>query len=189
MYNGTHTGTLIDGSGYKVNAGSGHALSIKKITEDTVTFINPWDGSCEYTMTYSEFANFGIGYLSVADLSELKYKENIVDMTGYTGNSDKTDETDKKTDKTDNDKKADNTDDADTKNDTNEESDDKYKYYDYEFDYDFNPRNYGSYNSRNPMYIFVNRIMSFLNTFLQMFLNQSSVNDYFYRKGVNSEKL
>ena len=48
---------------------------IKSITnidysKKTVTIVNPWDSSKEYTLTWAEFAKFGVNLLSAADLSE-----------------------------------------------------------------------------------------------------------------------
>ena len=43
---------------------SGHALAITDITSNTVTFANPWDSSEHFEVTWSEFANIGIGELS-----------------------------------------------------------------------------------------------------------------------------
>ena len=44
----------------------GHVFAITDITTTTVTFINPWDSSKSYTVTWSEFANIGIGDISWA---------------------------------------------------------------------------------------------------------------------------
>ena len=71
IYNNTHSATLTNGARYSIDVGSGgHALSITGLTQDTVTFINPWDGNTEYQMTWEEFANLGIGYMSSSNLDE-----------------------------------------------------------------------------------------------------------------------
>ena len=73
IYNGTHTATLINGETYKLALGTGgHALAITNLTQDTVTFVNPWDSTKEYTMTWDEFAKLGIGMLSVTNLDGIE---------------------------------------------------------------------------------------------------------------------
>ena len=85
IYNGEHRGTLTNGTDYSLDVGNGgHALSITNITADTVTFINPWDNNKEYTMTYSEFANLGIGYMCSSNLNNKNYANKVVDMTDKT---------------------------------------------------------------------------------------------------------
>jgi len=42
----------------------GHVYAITDITETTVTFINPWDSSKAYTVTWDEFASIGIGEMA-----------------------------------------------------------------------------------------------------------------------------
>jgi hypothetical protein len=89
IYYGEHSGQLTDGTGYSVNVGEGgHAFSITNITADTVTFINPWDNNKEYTMTYAEFANLGIGYMSAGDLNKSgsTNASNTVQNTNRTSN-------------------------------------------------------------------------------------------------------
>ncbi len=73
IYNGTHTATLINGETYKLALGTGgHALAITNLTQDTVTFVNPWDSTKEYTMTWDEFAKLGIGMISVTNLDGIE---------------------------------------------------------------------------------------------------------------------
>ena len=89
VYYGVHSANLIDGSSYELNLGdSGHALAITNMTADTVTFINPWDATVSYTMSWEEFANLGIGYIASADLSEAIEKD-VADMTDSSSNSSK----------------------------------------------------------------------------------------------------
>lgn len=83
IYYNEHSAKLIDGSTYSLDVGDGgHALAITNITSNTVTFINPWDSNIEYTMSWSEFASLGIGYISSADLTNTNYKSEITDMSG-----------------------------------------------------------------------------------------------------------
>ena len=73
IYNGTHTATLTNGETYKLALGTGgHALAITNLTQDTVTFVNPWDSTKEYTMTWDEFAKLGIGMISVTNLDGIE---------------------------------------------------------------------------------------------------------------------
>lgn len=73
IYDGTHTAQLTNGKTYKLALGNGgHALAVTNLTKDTVTFVNPWDSTKEYTMTWSEFAKLGVGLVSVTDLSGLE---------------------------------------------------------------------------------------------------------------------
>lgn len=72
IYGSGHKATLIDGTPYKLNISGGHALAITNLTATTVTFVNPWNSSKEYTMTYEEFAKLGIGMLTATDLSALE---------------------------------------------------------------------------------------------------------------------
>lgn len=71
VYGSGHSATEIDGTPYKLNISGGHALAITNLTATTVTFVNPWDSTKEYTMTYEEFAKLGIGMITATDLSEL----------------------------------------------------------------------------------------------------------------------
>ena len=179
VYNGTHKAKTIDGGDYKLNAGSGHALSITKITKDTVTFVNPWYGQKEeVTMSYKEFANLGIGYLSVSDLSKTKYKENIIDMTGYK----------EETSDTDNDKKTDNENKTD-KNSANKKSDKDYSYYDYEFDYDFNPINYNNNENKTNksnlnIFKFISKVLAFFKSITNLLKKQSLTDNYYIKSNI-----
>ena len=83
IYYNEHSAKLIDGSTYSLDVeDGGHALAITNITSDTVTFVNPWDSKEEYTMSWSEFASLGIGYMSCADLTQTNYASEITDMSG-----------------------------------------------------------------------------------------------------------
>ena len=71
-----HSAMLVDGSSLtahfeRLSEWGGHALTITNLTENTVTFIDPNEPSVEYTMTWEEFAKFGIGCFTTADLSDL----------------------------------------------------------------------------------------------------------------------
>lgn len=73
LYDGTHSAKLTNGKDYKLPLGrGGHALAITNLTKDTVTFVNPWDSTKEYTMSWSEFAKLGIGMIATTDLSGLE---------------------------------------------------------------------------------------------------------------------
>ena len=73
LYDGTHSAKLTNGKDYKLPLGrGGHALAITNLTKDTVTFVNPWDSTKEYTMSWSEFAKLGIGMITTTDLSSLE---------------------------------------------------------------------------------------------------------------------
>lgn len=71
VYGSPHEAKLTDGTPYKLNIDGGHALAITKLTDTTVTFVNPWNSEKEYTMTWEEFAKLGIGMLTATDLSAL----------------------------------------------------------------------------------------------------------------------
>ena len=73
LYDGTHSAKLTNGKDYTLPLGrGGHALAITNLTKDTVTFVNPWDSTQEYTMSWSEFAKLGIGMIATTDLSGLE---------------------------------------------------------------------------------------------------------------------
>ena len=73
LYDGTHSAKLTNGKDYTLPLGrGGHALAITNLTKDTVTFVNPWDSTKEYTMSWSEFAKLGIGMIATTDLSGLE---------------------------------------------------------------------------------------------------------------------
>ena len=63
----------------------GHALAITDIQENTSTFVNPWDTSVEYNISWEEFANLGIGYICSANLDNSKISKEITDMTNTKG--------------------------------------------------------------------------------------------------------
>ncbi len=82
VYNNTHTAKLTDGTVFELDLGNGgHALAITEIKEDTVTFVNPWDTSIKYEMSYKEFARLGIGYISSSNLNNASQVSEIKDMT------------------------------------------------------------------------------------------------------------
>ena len=85
LYYNTHTTRLTDGSKYSIDLGDGgHALAVTNITSDTVTFVNPWDGNTEYEVSWEEFANLGIGYISSSNLNNINTKEETTNMTDET---------------------------------------------------------------------------------------------------------
>ena len=43
----------------------------------TVTFVNPWDSTEEFTMSWEEFANLGIGYMCSSDMSNTNIADEI----------------------------------------------------------------------------------------------------------------
>lgn len=67
--------TTVDGKifGYDL-VGNAHAFAITKVTETTVTIVNPWNSSVEYEITWEDFFNLNFcpgGSLHWVDLSEL----------------------------------------------------------------------------------------------------------------------
>ncbi len=82
VYGNGHSAKLTNGETFRLDIGAGgHALAITDITKDTVTFVNPWNTSIKYTMTWKEFAKLNIGFMSSSNLSTTKKADNIVDMT------------------------------------------------------------------------------------------------------------
>lgn len=82
VYGNMHSATLTDGTTYELDTqGGGHALAITDVQEDTLTFVNPWDTSVEYKMSWEEFTSLGIGYISYANLDDAIIADEIVDMT------------------------------------------------------------------------------------------------------------
>ena len=65
LYGGTHTAKTIDGKEFSVTLELGHSYAIIAYTEKTVTFVDPFDSTKQYTMTLEEFAKLGIGMISV----------------------------------------------------------------------------------------------------------------------------
>ncbi len=77
LYYNEHEGTCVDGNKFYIDLqDGGHALAITNLTKDTVTFVNPWDSTKEYTMTWAEFAKIGVALISTTDLNDL---EGLVD--------------------------------------------------------------------------------------------------------------
>jgi len=71
MYYGTKTATCVDGRTFNVDLRDyGHAFAITGVDAEnqTVTIVNPWDSNKPYTMSWSEFANMGIGMISSTNL-------------------------------------------------------------------------------------------------------------------------
>ncbi len=73
LYYNEHEGTCVDGKKFYIDLqDGGHALAITNLTKDTVTFVNPWDSTKEYTMTWAEFAKIGVALISITDLNGLE---------------------------------------------------------------------------------------------------------------------
>lgn len=73
LYYNEHEGTCVDGNKFYIDLqDGGHALAITNLTKDTVTFVNPWDSTKEYTMTWAEFAKIGVALISTTDLNDLE---------------------------------------------------------------------------------------------------------------------
>ena len=66
----THSAKQTNGEDFDWSYGS-HGFSITEVTDDTVTFINPWDSSNPITMSLSEFKELNISYLSSVDLNDV----------------------------------------------------------------------------------------------------------------------
>ena len=50
----------------------GHAFAVVDMTQDTITFVNPWDSTDKITMTWEEFAKLGIGRISYNELDKVE---------------------------------------------------------------------------------------------------------------------
>ena len=82
LYGNGHKAKLTNGETFELDFNNGgHALAITDVQKDTVTFVNPWDTSKKYTMSWEEFSKLGVGYMSSADLSKTNQKSEIKDMT------------------------------------------------------------------------------------------------------------
>jgi len=93
LYGNGHSAKTVDGKIFELNMGSGgHALSITDVQKDTVTFVNPWDTSVKYTMSWDEFSKLGVGYMSYSDLNKTNTKTNVKDMTDISNYNYKTDD-------------------------------------------------------------------------------------------------
>ncbi len=75
--NKDHRAKLIDGSTFKYDDAP-HALAISKLTSTTVTFVNPWDSTTEYTMTWKEFGKLQPTELTLTDLSPVATEEEML---------------------------------------------------------------------------------------------------------------
>lgn len=76
LYDGTHSAMETNGRMFAIDLGNGgHALAITNLTATTVTFVNPWDSTKEYTMSWEEFAKLGIGMLSSVCLDGIEVPE------------------------------------------------------------------------------------------------------------------
>ena len=70
---------------FELNIDSGHCLSIKKVDKEaqTVTFVNPWDNSKEYTTSFSEFSKLHIWRIEITDMNDAHLKSENKEMTNY----------------------------------------------------------------------------------------------------------
>lgn len=75
----------INGNKYKV--GSPHAYSIKEVTDDTVTVINPWNSSEEIVISREDFLEI-FDSINVCDLSENNESKDYLDYRTKNGNGD-----------------------------------------------------------------------------------------------------
>lgn len=75
VYYSIKTATLTNGNKYTLDVRScGHALAITNVDaiNRTVTFVNPWDSTESFTMTWEEFAGMGIGMLTSTQLDKVE---------------------------------------------------------------------------------------------------------------------
>ena len=70
LFDGVHQAKQTNGSIYKFEGGY-HAFSITNVTENSVTFVNPWDSTNEITMNRAEFKKLGITALMGSDMKNL----------------------------------------------------------------------------------------------------------------------
>lgn len=78
IYDGVHSATQTNGRTFAIDLGNGgHAFAITGLTSSTVTFVNPWDSTKEYTVSWEEFAKLGIGMLSATSLDEAQESKGI----------------------------------------------------------------------------------------------------------------
>lgn len=50
----------------------GHAFAVVGMTQDTITFVNPWDSTVKYTMSWEEFSKLGIGRIAYNKLDKVE---------------------------------------------------------------------------------------------------------------------
>jgi hypothetical protein len=78
--NSEQIATCTNGTIFKLdftnNKFEGHGFAITNITNDTITFVNPWDSSVKYTMTWEEFTKLGIGMINIADSNDFEFVKN-----------------------------------------------------------------------------------------------------------------
>ena len=97
VYYGVKRAQCVDGRVFNLDVTSGgHALAITNIDAEkrTVTIVNPWDSTKEYTLSWEEFAKMGIGMLSVAQLDKAEQPEEPVEPNGPVIEPDNTDDVD-----------------------------------------------------------------------------------------------
>ena len=71
LYYDIKSANCIDGKVFNIDlTDGGHALAVTNVdgVNQTVTIVNPWDSTEEFTMSWSEFANLGIGIMSSTKL-------------------------------------------------------------------------------------------------------------------------
>ena len=68
---GNNSIEITDIEGNKIKLPAMHAYGIKEVTDDTITFINPWNSDKEFTITkdelYSHDPGFGLSGYSIED--------------------------------------------------------------------------------------------------------------------------
>lgn len=50
----------------------GHAFAVVGMTQDTITFVNPWDSTEKITMSWEEFSKLGIGRIAYNELDKVE---------------------------------------------------------------------------------------------------------------------
>ncbi len=71
LYYDVKHANCVDGKVFNIDlTNGGHALAVTNVDEEnqTVTIVNPWDSTEEFTMSWAEFANLGIGQISSTKL-------------------------------------------------------------------------------------------------------------------------
>jgi len=72
LYYEVKSGVCVDGKVFNIDlTEGGHALAITNVdgNNQTVTFVNPWDSTEKFTMSWTEFANLGVGIMSSTKLN------------------------------------------------------------------------------------------------------------------------
>ena len=72
LFKGTHKLKTIDGKEITIELSSNQGMSVKKLTEKTITIVNPTN-STEYTMTLENFAKLGIRSLTIISTEQYNF--------------------------------------------------------------------------------------------------------------------